>query len=135
MNDPVEAERDFGCEVCWPSSADLAYEALGKLSISASLIDESHYIISLRQCPECSQSFVSVFTETIDWVDGEDPQYRTVMPLLPQEAADLAVAAEGEMERWLSLLAPQRRTLKMDFPKGKDMTLYWSHGISIGAHD
>ena len=39
------------------------------------LIDESHFSISILRCPECSQRFVSIFTELIDWEDGDDSQY------------------------------------------------------------
>lgn len=107
---------------------------LHQLTSRSKLIDESHHIISLRQCPNCGQSFVSVFTETVDWIDGEDPQYRTVMPLTEQEAAKLEARTQS-LEGTLQSLAPERRSLKIDFPKGAKMTQYWSQGIRIGSHD
>src|SRR5690242_10499318 len=64
----------FGCERCWPESAEAAYGALGTLTIDAELIDESHFRVTIRSCPDCGQQFVSVFAETVDWEAGEDPQ-------------------------------------------------------------
>ena len=134
MSEAVDIEQDFGCGICWPSSPESAWEAVSQLSITEFLIDEPHFIVSRRHCPACQQAFVSVMTETIDWMDGEDPQYRTVMPLLEQEANDLA-GTSNDIESKLRTLAPQRRSLKMDFPKGEPQKMYWSHGISVGVHD
>ena len=33
-------------------------------------------------CARCSQGFVSVFTKTIDWEDGDDPQFWTLLPIV-----------------------------------------------------
>jgi hypothetical protein len=82
----------------------------------------------------CSQRFVSVFTETIDWVDGEDPQFWTLLPIIEQEVLSL-VQADRHLEAVLNALGPQRRSLQRDFPKGEDPTTYWSTGISVGMHD
>jgi hypothetical protein len=60
------AKQDFGCEHCWPSTADAAWEARGALTHVQDLIDESHFHVMILACPHCSQRFVSVFTETID---------------------------------------------------------------------
>jgi hypothetical protein len=40
-------------------------------------------------CPRWAQRFLSVFTETINWEDGDDPQYWTLLPLTGAETADL----------------------------------------------
>ena len=65
---------DFGCERCWPPIADAAWEARGGLTHVAELIDDSHFHVMILACPCCTQRFVSIFTETIDWEDGDDPQ-------------------------------------------------------------
>ena len=134
MSIQEENAQTFGCETCWPESADAAWVAFDNYVILTRLVDESHYKISLRQCPACGQRFVYVFTETVDWIDGEDPQYRTVMPLTEQEAAELEDCTQ-HLEGMLQSLAPERRSLKIDFPKGDDMTKYWGRGIRIGSHD
>ena len=57
-----------GCERCWPSEADAAWEARRKLACAVELVDESHFHVMILACPSCEQRFLSVFTETIDWV-------------------------------------------------------------------
>lgn len=124
----------FGCSVCWPSSADTAWEAHKTLKTDLALVDESHFKIKIRSCKECTQEFLWVFTETIDWKDGEDPQYWTVVPLTTEEAERLS--SEGsDFEAALVALPDARRSLHHDFPKGSDPKSYWSQGLAIGAHD
>lgn len=65
--------EDFGCKRCWPPSAGAAWKARGALTHVAELIDESHFHVMILACPRCTQRFVSVFTETVDWADGDDP--------------------------------------------------------------
>ena len=135
MSEPQKnIKQAFGCEACWPESAEVAWERTRQLKISNYLIDESHFIVSLRKCPDCGQSFVSVLTETVGWSDGEDPQYRTVMPLTEQEVTELE-AATPDVEDMLQALAPERRSLKSDFPNGAGQRRYWSKGVRIGYHD
>ena len=64
-----------GCKRCWPSSADAAWKARDGLKLSAELIDESHFHVMILACPQCGQQFISVFTEMIDWINGDDAQY------------------------------------------------------------
>ena len=134
MNEQVKEREEFGCHACWPASAGEAWDALNKISTRANPVDESHFVVKVLQCPMCSQSFVTVFTETVDWIDGEDPQYRMAMPLFEEEAVELAAATEG-VEKIIRGLPAARPSLKSDFPKGGDFVKYWSHGISVGFHD
>src|SRR5688500_15997153 len=83
-------QDNFGCTRCWPASADDAWAARKTTPCEAELIDESHLHVMILACPACEQRFASVFTETVDWVDGEDPQYWVVLPITAAEAADLA---------------------------------------------
>lgn len=125
----------FGCARCWPEDAALAWEARWALKAIAGLIDESHFIVTLLVCPECTQRFVSIFAETVDWADGEDPQYRTVAPVTESEAAGLVEAGSALSEAQLTALGPDRRSLQRDFPKGGEPRAYWSTGVRIGPHD
>lgn len=134
MNKELKEQDEFGCEACWPAAAGAAWKALEKMPTRANPVDESHFMVKVLQCPACSQSFVTVFTETVDWIDGEDPQYRTAIPLLEEEAVELAAATEG-IEKIIRGLHTARPSLKSDFPKGGDLVKYWSHGISVGIHD
>jgi hypothetical protein len=124
----------FGCKTCLPPDADNAWEAVKLLTIDSELFDESHFMIKLRACPRCQQRFLSVFTETIDWADGEDPQFWSVLPITPTEAKHLLDAGSGIMPQ-LNALAPTRRSLCHDFQKGESPRSFWSSGVSIGPHD
>ena len=128
------APETFGCAACWPESADAANEARYKLKRDRDIIDESHFHVMTLRCPACAQAFLSVFTETIDWADGEDPQYWVTLPLTAEEAADLArqpTVTEGA----LCALGPGRKSLAYDHPKGVKSRSYWRTGMSIGFHD
>jgi hypothetical protein len=134
MNDDTKTER-FGCERCWPATADAATEARRTLVHEAELIEESHFHVMILACPSCAQRYVSVFTETIDWEDGEDPQYWTTLPLTPAETADLVRRADSITEATLDALGPGRRSLQRDHPKGAEARSYWRTGIMVGPHD
>lgn len=89
----------------------------------------------LLACPACSQRFVSVFTETIDWADGEDPQYWTLLPITAAEAAVLARLCGALTETELNALGPTRRSLQRDHPKGAAPHSFWGTGIAVRWHD
>ena len=127
--------RDFGCERCWPAAADAAWQARGRLTHLAELIDESHFHVMILSCPGCTQRFVSVFTETIDWADGDDPQYWTLLPITEAESADLIQHRDSLPESMLRALGPGRRALRLDHPKASAQRIFWGTGMSIGHHD
>ena len=124
-----------GCESCWPSSADAAWEARRALMYKADLIDESHFHVMILACPTCSQHFLSVFTEQVDWTDGEDPQYWAVLPITPEESASLLARSGTLTEAALSSIGPGRRSLWRDHPKSVAPSAYWGTGMSIRCHD
>jgi hypothetical protein len=123
-----------GCAACWPSSADAAWEARKGLSTQTELVDESHFHVRLLGCSRCGQRFVSVFTEMIDWADGDDPQYWTMMPVTAEEKLALE-RANPFMESILNQLAPGRRSLLRSAPKGAPVTVCWGQGVFVGPHD
>jgi len=127
--------EEFGCEHCWPPAADGAWKARSTLTRVAELIDESHFHVMTLACPRCTQQFVSVFTEIIDWEDGDDPQYWTLLPITGEEAADLARQRVSLPETKLDALGPGRRSLQHDHPKGVERYIYWGTGIHVGMHD
>jgi hypothetical protein len=130
------SKQNFGCERCWPPAAAAAWEARRQLELEERLVDESHYRVVILTCPACTQRFISIFTEKIDWADGDDPQYWTVMPLTQQEAADLRRRGSSVSEGELCSLASDRRSLQRDYPKEADAPrLFWATGISMIAHD
>ena len=134
MSDPRPQESS-GCARCWPASAEAAWAARKSLSREAELFDESHLHVMIQACPDCAQRFVSVFAETVDWVDGEDPQYWSVLPVTATEAADLVARGDSLAEGHLVVLGPDRRCLHRDFPKHAEPRCYWGIGMRIGPHD
>jgi hypothetical protein len=127
--------EEFGCEHCWPASAEAADEALNALVQTARLVGESHFGVSIRTCWHCAQAFLQVFTETIDWVDGEDPQSTTVLPLTRDEASRLVARADDPGEGELNALGPERRSFRCEFPKGEERRVFWGRGLRVGPHD
>jgi hypothetical protein len=83
-------------------------------------LDESHLRRSLLRCRECGQLYFHEFYEEIDWVDGEDPQYSTFIPVAdPAEIERLKAASSPG----LLSFAPR---LQRDFPKGASApTVRW----------
>jgi hypothetical protein len=131
MNNDASKDK-FGCEQCWPESADAAWEAIQKTSYGDDLIDESHWHVMIRVCPACSQHFLWVSTEKIDWADGDDPQHWAVLPLTEAEIKTHSYSLSFDAS---APLQPDRRSLQADFPKGDGARIYWSTGIFIGDHD
>ena len=129
------SRQNFGCEHCWPSTADAAWDARGALTRAQELIDESHFHVMILACARCSQRFVSVFTEMIDWEDGDDPQFWTLLPITETEAADLVQRRSSLTEASLDALGPGRRCLRHDHPKAAASRTSWGTGIYVGPHD
>lgn len=115
--------------------AGAAWEARKSLNRWAELIDEPHFHVMVLTCSECAQRFVSVFTEMIDWKDGDDPQYWTLMPIIDAEYASLSLEGGNLTEAKLEALGNGRRCLRHDHPKGTDPYSYWGSGIVVGMHD
>lgn len=124
---------NVGCHLCWAKDPDAAWLAFSALPIENKVEDESHFCVRIARCGKCGQRYVSIFTETIDWVDGEDPQYTKVMPVTDEEASSVAAAAP--VTPTLDALAPTRRSLHRDFPKDAEVpTNLWGTGLKVRAH-
>ncbi len=138
MTSPIHNESPderFGCATCWPEAADAAWEASRQLTETTELVDESHFRVTIRACPACAQQFVAIFTDTVDWASGDDPQYWTVLPVSASEADELRLRGADLSERKLDSLPAMRRSLRRDWPKGGVRRAYWSNGIIVGHHD
>lgn len=123
-----------GCSACWPASADDAWHARQSLRREAELIDESHLHVMLLACTACRQSFLSVFTEIVDWADGQDPQSWMLMPVDPDEASALIARGARLTEAQINRLRG-RRTLWHDHPKGGPATSVWIDRLMVHRHD
>lgn len=132
-NPIVKRQDSFGCLLCWPDDVDAAWLAFTALPVETKVEDEFHFRVEIARCTACAQRYVSVFTETIDWHDGEDPQYTRVMPVTNDEAAQVSTA-EPAAPRF-NALAPERRSLHRDFPKeAQKPTNSWGVGLRVRAH-
>ncbi len=125
---------DFGCDKCWPLDANAAWAACRSMPTASEIISESHFSVRLRICASCGQGFLTVFTETIDWSGGEDPQFWTVIPVTAEQAGMLS-GAPDEIEMAIGSVPQNRRSLCHDFPRDGEPRSFWSTGISIGPHD
>jgi len=130
-----ERAAGFGCDECLPERAEQAWTARNALARELELINESHFHVMTLACRACRQRFVSVFTETIDWDDGEDPQNWLLLPLTEAEAARLAARGDAVTEQELAALGPGRRALEHDHPKDGPARTFWSLGLFVGPHD
>ncbi len=123
--------NNFGCSTCWPKEADQAWRAFTSMETEVELVNESHFMMTIRSCKKCSQQFLTLFTETIDWEKGEDPQYWTVMPITRTEAYQLSQDSGGIKPPGF----PRERKSLFRNSKGGNATIYWGKGIEIGPHD
>jgi len=82
--------------------------------------DESHLLRYLLKCRECGQLYFFEFYEEVDWVDGDDPQYSTYIPVETDAEIETLKAVTH-----LGLLQFTPR-LQQDYPKGaRGPTLRW----------
>lgn len=135
MTDHNEGAARFGCARCWPEDAEQAWTARSGLTLAGYIVDESHLIVTILTCKGCRQQFLSIMTETIDWVDGDDPQHRVMIPVTSEEAFLLVNGGERGLRAAVDALDPARGSLHQDAPKGRGQTFYWGRGIRISQHD
>ena len=83
-------------------------------------VEESHWRRALLKCRECGQLYFYEFHEEIDWVGGNDPQYRTYIPV--ETAEEITTLKETST---LELLAFGPR-LQKDWPSDAEKPrAYW----------
>jgi len=129
MTKAGKPEENFGCEHCWPPAAEAAWAARNALNHVATLFYEPHFHVMILACPRCSQRFLSAFTETIDWVNGDDAQSWTLLPLTEAEAADLVQQGDSLTETALHGLGSDRRSLQRSRPIGTGEQIAWQIDI------
>ena len=91
-----------------------------KFELLETYADESHLRRYLLKCRECGQLYFFEFSEQVDWVDGDDPQFSQYVPVSSAEQAKGLAALDGF---GLQRASP---VLCIDFPKGaKAPAVYW----------
>lgn len=129
---PKASEDHFGCPRCWPAEAKDAWAAVGSLEEGPVLESDSHLHVDIRSCAGCGQRFVFVFLEHVDWEDGDDSQYWTLMPITAQEADELKREADRDIVAALNRLGPDRKCLQRDWPKGASrIEIAWARGMFV----
>jgi hypothetical protein len=127
----MDAEDGFGCASCFRGEAKNI--SRGTLSEVAALVEESHFSVRVLACRSCGQRFVSIFCETIDWVDGDDPQYWSLLPVHAEEAQTLL--SQGLNLELILAWGNNRRHLQVDHPKGVAKRASWRRHLDIAPHD
>ncbi|CAM4205033.1 hypothetical protein KIPE111705_44995 [Kibdelosporangium persicum] len=118
---------DLGCEQCYGEDAEAVLEYCVKnLETTRSIVSDSHFIVSLRRCPECGQQFVTIFTEFVDWRGGDDAQYFDIVPVTPVEAKYIVDAKD--LVEDLGALGHRRRHVSKDWPTGGTKRITWKYG-------
>lgn len=98
----------------WQQKESLAYNDIINTSTFSEVKTYSksdHLTRKLLKCSKCEQLYFYEFYETVDWVEGNDPQYIAYMP----------VESEGDAERLSAMttmnLLKYRPCIQLDFAK------------------
>lgn len=94
----------------WTSSGVKADDLKNSLKVIKTYSEDSHLMRHLKQCQQCGQLFFYEFYETIDWTDGNDPQYRTWIPVDDEPTAE-------QLSQLSPLEIQQFRRIIIDWPK------------------
>ncbi|MBU1033186.1 hypothetical protein KJ937_04645 [Patescibacteria group bacterium] len=103
----------------WKDANITMGEVINSLECIKTYVKDSHFSRKLMKCTDCGQLYVKEFYETVDWEDGEDPQYHTFVPVINEkDAEEVNKANINEIHAF----SPR---LNIDWPKGKEQTMYW----------
>jgi hypothetical protein len=91
--------------------------------------------VVLPECPACGQGNVQIFSETIDWANGDDAQFWRLVPVTMEESQQLIAAGGANCISVLSEMAKDRCHLAIDYPTGGVKTTYCSQAFVIHPHD
>lgn len=131
-------EKERGSEECdcQSSEVDVAYESLLQTDVLSVVCDDSHFMVRLVECQSCFQRYLYVFTELIDWTDGDDSQSRSFTAVSRIEAD--TISQRGSKINGLEIMDLQLmgKTLWWVWPKGSKPDLHRSEGpLIVMPHD
>lgn len=93
-------------------------------------VHEVHFTVHATRC-DCGQSFIVVFTERVNFHDGEDTQTELAVAVSSEELRQLQ-SADGPLTQTLTRLVQGRRFLV----KSTGVAPRWvDQGFAIGPHD
>lgn len=125
------AGSDLGCVMCTGDDPEEAWEALQTEHV-VSLVRELHFGVDVKRC-FCDQLFAVVFTERIDFRDGEDDQTWLAVPITEAEHARIEEAGASDAPRVLVESVRQRRFLART--RLSEPPWWCDGGFSIFPHD
>ncbi len=97
-----------------------AKDLYGCFTVVEQFVDDVHDRRSLLRCKQCGQLYFYEFHEWIDWTGGNDPQYRTYIPV---ESPDEIEMLRNSTELTLLRFSPR---LHSDFPRdAEEPKVYW----------
>lgn len=121
---------------CQSENTEIAYATISTGTRINQLADESHFGAYLIQCKLCDQLFLTIFCETIDWVDGDDPQTWSYTMVTEEEANQVRDLGDSIDDLSIMKLSLPGKTLWRSFPKGEQISLKWSDGpLIVMPHD
>jgi hypothetical protein len=97
--------------VLWENPALVAGPQKDRFKRLDTYVDDDHLTRCLLRCRECGQLYFYEFYEEIDWDGGDDPQYRTYIPV----ETDTEIGALKKSSRFDLLKYFPR--LQRDWPK------------------
>jgi hypothetical protein len=91
----------------------------GSMTVVRTLLDDSHLARRVLRCKECGQLYFFEFHEIVDWVNGNDAQYATYVPV---QETDLE-ALEASESPVLAACTPR---IQRDWPSDAERpTVRW----------
>lgn len=120
-----------GCALCGSLDAKTAWASLHTLHV-ASPVREVHFGIDVKRCT-CGQPWVVMFTERVDFRDGNDDQTWLAMPVTDAEASVLTTCDPSRVSQGVAELGRNRRFL---LRSNTSNTIAWrDSGFAIPPHD
>ena len=121
---------------CVHADAKVAIAVRDQYVDRQSLVSDSHFSVSVCRCSLCGQGFARVFCETIDWVDGNDPQDILRIPISQAERFRLIERGEEVYDSDLTGLTPERRYLIYGIhAQAKGMVAWRTGRVWVPMHD
>jgi hypothetical protein len=101
----IKTSKNPACRL-WNKKDLTTDDLVDSLEKIKSYEDDSHLIRTLKKCKECGQLFFYEFYEEVDWAGGNDPQYRTWIPVDDETAADSLDKLSGvELQQFPRIIA------------------------------
>lgn len=120
-----------GCTNCGGQDAMAAWASLHARHV-ASPVREPHFEIELKRCT-CGQAWVVVFTERVDFRDGDDVQTWLAVPVTPDEAKVLSTCEPSRVPGGVAELGRDRRFLMRS--TFSHQIAWRESGFAIPPHD